>query len=172
MLQDSMWWPGRIRLAECNTSANIFEILIAPLIFFNVGSKVRVDHTDTRVVEVKTDCNSAFVALQMKRKVLRPKSSINTTEKNTVEICGIYLYIICVRIINENANYCRKEGNKLWLIWCHLHKLLICMGKTFFFLSQWNKPGIQAAHFLPIKYTFVGLCRLTVWLYVVIFRNE
>lgn len=38
MLQDSMWWRGRVRLTECNTSANIFEILIAPLIFFNVGS--------------------------------------------------------------------------------------------------------------------------------------
>lgn len=38
MLHDSMWWSGRVQLAECDTSANIFEILIAPLIFFNVGS--------------------------------------------------------------------------------------------------------------------------------------
>lgn len=38
MLHDSMWWLRRVRLTECDTSTNIFEILIAPLIFFNVGS--------------------------------------------------------------------------------------------------------------------------------------
>lgn len=74
MLYDSLRWTGRVWLAECNTSANIFEILISPLILFNVGSQVRVDHTDIRVVEVKTDCHSAFVSLQIERKFSRPKT--------------------------------------------------------------------------------------------------
>lgn len=38
MLHDSKWWPGRVQLAEFDTSANIFKVLIASLVFFNVRS--------------------------------------------------------------------------------------------------------------------------------------
>lgn len=63
MLHDGEWRPGRVELAKLETTANVLEVLIASLIFFNVGSQVGVDNTDIRVVEAKTDCHTALVSL-------------------------------------------------------------------------------------------------------------
>lgn len=38
MLYDSKWWPGSVQLVELHTSANIFKVLIASLIFLNMCS--------------------------------------------------------------------------------------------------------------------------------------
>lgn len=63
MLHDSEWRLRGIMLAKLETTANVLVVLITSLIFFDVSSKVRVDHADIRVVEAKTDRHSTLVSL-------------------------------------------------------------------------------------------------------------
>lgn len=65
MFHDSQWGLGGVKLVKLKTAANIFKVLITSLVFFDVGSKVRVDHADFGVVEAETDGDSAFVSLQI-----------------------------------------------------------------------------------------------------------
>lgn len=63
VLHDSEWRLGKVKLAKLEAAADILIVLITSLIFFYVGSKVRVDYTDVRVVEAKPDCHSALISL-------------------------------------------------------------------------------------------------------------
>lgn len=64
MLHDSEWRQAKIELTEQEATANVLVVLIPSLIFFNVGSKVRIDHADIRVVEPKANCHSTLVSLK------------------------------------------------------------------------------------------------------------
>lgn len=63
MLHDGEWRLVWVKLAKLETAADIPVVLITSLIFFDVGSEVRVDHADIRVVEAKTDSHSTLIAL-------------------------------------------------------------------------------------------------------------
>lgn len=77
VLHDSEWRLVRVKLAKLETAANIFIVLITPLVFFNVGSKVRVDHADIRVVETKTDGHSTLVSLNPQTDTERERFSVH-----------------------------------------------------------------------------------------------
>lgn len=38
MLHNGEWRTGRVKLAKLETTANVLKVLIASLVFFNVGS--------------------------------------------------------------------------------------------------------------------------------------
>lgn len=66
MFADSERWQIWIRLAELHPRADVFEVLVPPLIFLRVSRKVRIHNAHTRVMEFKPYGNTTFVTLKEK----------------------------------------------------------------------------------------------------------
>lgn len=63
---DSERWQIWIRLAELHPRADVFEVLVPPLIFLHVSRKVRIHNAHAGVMEFKPYGNTAFVTLKEK----------------------------------------------------------------------------------------------------------
>lgn len=63
VLHDGEWRARWVKLAKLEATANVPEVLITALKFFNVCGQVRVDHADIRVVEAEADGHGALVSL-------------------------------------------------------------------------------------------------------------
>lgn len=68
MFANSERWQIWIRLAELHPRADVFEVLIPPLIFLGVSCKVRIHNAHTSVMEFKPYGNTTFVTLKDKDK--------------------------------------------------------------------------------------------------------
>lgn len=62
-----------IRLAELHPRADVFEVLVPPLIFLRVSCEVRIHNAHAGVMEFKPDGNSTFVTLKDKDKDIGQK---------------------------------------------------------------------------------------------------
>lgn len=65
----------RIRLAELHPRADVFEVLVPPLVLLHVSSKVRVHNAHAGVMEFKPYGNTTFVTLKDKDKRRWPEAS-------------------------------------------------------------------------------------------------
>lgn len=68
MFANSERWQIWIRLAELHPRADVFEVLVPPLIFLGVSCKVRIHNAHTSVMEFKPYGNTTFVTLKDKDK--------------------------------------------------------------------------------------------------------
>lgn len=72
----------RIQLAELHPRADVFEVLVPPLILLHVSSKVRIHNAHTGVMEFKPYGNTTFVTLKDKDKDVGQKLLHTSTQMN------------------------------------------------------------------------------------------
>lgn len=71
VLHDSERRARRVKLAKLEATANVPEVLVTTLKFFNVCGQVRVDHADIRVVEAEADGHGSLVSLPRTERTIR-----------------------------------------------------------------------------------------------------